>query len=133
MQMWYTDKKPSRFLMKDIVETINKDNFAEKIEMDYFIKEIEWFFKEVTNSSLRKIYESYLIVSEKPEEEYQIEKQIWIARLSYQEKRKSMWKTLLPAGLTKSLKQIEEKIWKNLFKKFMEVFIAYHKYLWGKD
>jgi CRISPR/Cas system CSM-associated protein Csm2 small subunit len=24
-------------------------------------------------------------------------------------------------------------LWKNLFKKFLEVLVAYHKYLWGKE
>ena len=49
---------------------------------------------------------------------YDIEKNIWIAKLAYQEKRKNQGKTILPAWFTLALKKIEAKIWKDLFKKF---------------
>ena len=124
-------KEKPAYLMKDLVDTISKDNFGEKIELDYFTSQIKEFVKDVKNSALRRVYDSYLDIYEKPN--YEIEKNIWIAKLAYQEKRKNQGKTILPAWFTLALKKIEAKIWKDLFKKFMEVLIAYHKYLWGKD
>ena len=118
-------------LMKDLVETINKDNFGEKIELNYFTWQIKGFVRDVKNSALRKVYDSYLDIYDKPN--YDVEKHIWIAKLAYQEKRKNQGRTILPAWFTLALQKIESKIWKKLFKKFMEVLIAYHKYLWGKD
>jgi len=122
-----------KYLMKDLVDSITKENFSEKIEMGYFKKQIKWFVWLVKNSALRKVYDSYLDICDKSEKEYEIEKQIWIAKLAYQEKRKNQGKTILPAWFTLALKKIENKLWKDLFKKFMEVLIAYHKYLWGKE
>jgi len=125
--------KEKKYLMKDLVDSIDKDNFSQKIEMDYLTKQINPFVNNVKNSALRKVYESYLDISEYEDNKYEIEKQIWIARLAYQEKRRSQGKTILPEWFTLALKKIENKIGKELFKKFMEVLVAYHKYLWGKE
>ena len=112
----------------DLVKEINPENFAEKIDLDNIKPYIDSFKKNVWNSALRKIYDAYLDITEKKDEDYAIEKQIWIAKIAYQEKRK-----LLPNSFAKSLKIAEENLGKDLFKKFLEVLIAYHKYLWGRD
>ena len=112
----------------DLVKEINSKNFAEKIDLDYIKPYVDSFKKNVGNSALRKIYDAYLDITEKKDEDYEIEKQIWIAKIAYQEKRR-----LLPNGFAKSLKIAEENLWKDLFKKFLEVLVAYHKYLWGKE
>jgi len=133
------EKWEREYLMKDLVDKINKvdkvdeEKFASIIEMNYFKNQIKWFVQLVKNSALRKVYDSYLDICDKDKKDYEVEKQVWIAKLAYQEERKNQGKTILPKWFTLALKKIEEKLWKDFFKKFMEVLIAYHKYLWGKE
>jgi len=107
--------------MEQIAKNINDKNFAEIIDLEKF-KEYENEFKKISsNSWLRKIYDAYLDIYDKST--YEVEKQIWIARIAYQEKRK-----LLPWGFAEFIKKIDKNLTKENLKKFLEVFVAYHKY-----
>jgi hypothetical protein len=72
--------------MEEIAKNINDKNFAENIDLEGFKKYEKDFKKISSNSGLRKIYDAYLDIYDKST--YNIEKQIWIARIAYQEKRK---------------------------------------------
>lgn len=107
--------------MEEIAKNLNNENFAEMIDLEKF-KKCEYDLKKISsNSWLRKIYDTYLDIYNK--DNYDIEKQIWIARIAYQEKRK-----LLPWGFAQFVKEIDKNLKKENFKKFMEVLVAYHKY-----
>ena len=107
--------------MEEIAKNINDKNFAEMIDLREFEKFKENFRKISSNSWLRKIYDAYLDIYEKSD--YNVEKQIWVARIAYQEKRK-----LLPWGFTEFIKELNKNLSKENFKKFLEVLVAYHKY-----
>lgn len=121
--------------MEEIAKNINDKNFAEMIDLEKFDKIgfykfnkrenkkefVSDFVKIKSNSWLRKIYDAYLDIYEKSN--YNVEKQIWIARIAYQEKR---W--LLPWWFTEFIKELNKNLSKENFKKFLEVFVAYHKY-----
>ena len=107
--------------MEQIAENINNENFAKMIDLEEF-ENFKLDFKKIfSNSGLRKIYDVYLDIYDKPT--YDVEKQIWIARIAYQEKRK-----LLPLGFAEFIKELDKNLNKENLKKFLEVFVAYHKY-----
>ena len=118
--------------LEQYANNFDANNFAKYLSLEEFERDYNFFIKNwkkqhlfeniSSNSSLRKIYDSYLKILEK--EDFEIEKEIWFAKIAYQEKRK-----LLPNWFIKFLRTIYKKINdKNKFQKFLEVFVAYHKY-----
>lgn len=93
-----------------------------------------------SNSSLRKIYDSYLDIfnNGKIHEQKEIQIKILLAKIGYQEKRPN---SKLAPWFFKFISSIYDKIpWKNgteekhqNFRDFLEVFVAYHKYYKPKD
>ena len=100
---------------------LDLDNFENIYWKDKGWRKKHEFEKIKSASALRKVYDAYLDIYDK--DNYKIEKQIWIAKVAYQEKRK-----ILPDGFTKFIKWVINKLSKEDFKKFLEVFVAYHKY-----
>ena len=134
--------------MEKIAKNINNDNFAEMIDLERF-KEVwftikskngkEKFISEFelieSNSGLRKIFDSYLEIYDKSD--YEIEKQIWIAKIAYQEKRwllptnkkyKKLNNKYVLASFTEFIKELDRNLNKENFKRFLEILVAYHKY-----
>jgi CRISPR/Cas system CSM-associated protein Csm2 small subunit len=75
---------------------------------------------------LRKVYDAYLEFYDKDWQEYDLHKTLWIAKIAYQEKR-NQWG--LPSGFSKFIEEVDNLLGdKELFKKFLEMFVAYHKY-----
>ncbi len=133
------------FLQK-YVDNFSSENFAKSISLENFEIYKSDFKKINSNSSIRNIFDSYIKIFEKwiqgNKNDFEIEKEIWFAKIWYQEQR---W--LLPANKRNPRKRIEEKnsfleflraIYKKLnnpkmFKQFLEVFVAYHKYFTWKN
>ena len=138
-QKRFNNPKSSKVIfMKPYVERFNADNLSESLSLEAFDKEdlyYEYFNKQKkhllekikSNSSLRKVFDSYLdIVNNNDNEELQnVKIQIWFAKIWYQEKRK-----LLPDGFLEFLSKVYDNLDKDneKFKDFLEVFVAYHKY-----
>ena len=108
----------------------NFESLAKSLSLDYFEINLKSDLNNINSgSSLRNVFDTYLKIYEK--EDFEIEIEILFAKIAYQEKRKSAWKTILPEWFAKFLRKIyEEKLSRNKddFKKFLEVFVAYHKY-----
>ena len=106
--------------MKSYVDNFNVDDLSESLSLEAF-KSVSWEFKDIkSNSSLRKVFDSYLDTN------YDNTRiQIWFAKIWYQEKRK-----LLPDGFLEFLSKVYDNLDKDneKFKDFLEVFVAYHKY-----
>jgi CRISPR type III-A-associated protein Csm2 len=113
----------------------NFDDFSKALSLDYFQNNIKSELESInSNSALRNVYDTYLKILEK--EDFNIEIEILFAKIAYQEKRKAQKGTILPEWFTVFLRKIfEEKLSsdKNNFKKFLEVFISYHKYFTWKN
>ena len=131
-QKRFNNPKSSKVIfMKPYVERFNADNLSESLSLEAFDKEdlyYEYFNKQKkhllekikSNSSLRKVFDSYLDTN------YDNTRiQIWFAKIWYQEKRK-----LLPDGFLEFLSKVYDNLDKDneKFKDFLEVFVAYHKY-----
>ena len=123
--------------MEKLAKNINDENFAEMIDLKNFEQFKEDFKKIESNSALRKIYDSYLDIYDKPT--YDVEKQIWIARIAYQEKRgllptngyNKRLKKYVEDSFTEFIKELDKNLSKENFRKFLEVFVAYHKFFTG--
>ena len=130
---WWNFNRDDSF-MKSYVDNFD---FETSLSLESF-ESVKDEFKKISSTSwLRKIYDAYLDKVLNPNNNQQIEIDIWFAKVGYQEKRKSQWKSLLTEWFLNFL----EWIWKKLrlydknnktpyenFKDFLEVFLSYHKY-----
>jgi len=105
-------------------------NLTSSLSLDFFENNLKNDLEKInSSSSLRNVFDTYLKIYEK--EDFEIEIEILFAKIAYQEKRKAQGRTILPDWFARFLRKIyEEKLSKNKddFKKFLEVFVAYHKY-----
>lgn len=131
IQIWRSNFKKESFsqkngfmlgLLKDL------DKWLENaLRLDNISKYAKEFEKINSSSALRKVYDAFLDFYD--DENFEIQKTIWIAKLAYQEKRKSQWKPILPEWFAKFIDEVYKKLWdKTKFKQFLEAFVAYHKY-----
>ncbi len=122
--------------LQNYVNNFDINNFSKNLELETFWSDYMYVNDRRTwkkkhefeliqsNSSLRKVFDTYLKIIDDNDEDFQIEKEIFFAKIWYQEKRK-----LFPNWFTKNLREIYKNINdKNRFKQFLEVFVAYHKY-----
>jgi len=115
--------------LQSYYNNFSKEKFAENLSLERFQSFSDEFNKITSSSSLRNVFDTYLKIYEK--EDFEIEIEILFAKIAYQEKRKAQGRTILPDWFARFLRKIyEEKLSKNKddFKKFLEVFVAYHKY-----
>ncbi|UFX83259.1 type III-A CRISPR-associated protein Csm2 [Candidatus Absconditicoccus praedator] len=121
----YNNDKQETVFMKQYLDNFDASDLAKSFSLESFEALGESFKKIKSNSSLRKVYDTYLdIINGGGDKDTQI--QIWFAKIAYQETRKD---SSIPQGFVKFLKGIYNKINdKNKFKDFLEVFVAYHKY-----
>ena len=109
----------------------NFENLASSLSLEYFENYIKSELLNINSgSSLRNVFDTYLKILEKSD--FEIEIEILFAKIAYQEKRTQK---ILPEWFSKFLRKIfEEKLSRNKddFKKFLEVFVAYHKYFTWK-
>ncbi len=134
---------------KSLHRNFSRDNYNGKTFMKWLLDDLDrWLdialslenvqkyendFKKINSSSaLRKVYDAFLDFYDR--DDFEIQKTIWIAKLAYQEKRTSQWrKTILPDWFAIFIDEVYKKLNdKELFKKFLEAFVAYHKYFTGK-
>ena len=110
--------------MESYVNNFDADNLDKSLSLNSF-EVVSWDFSKIwSNSSLRKVFDSYL--DTKYNNNYDNTRiQVWFAKIWYQEKRGQ-----LPNGFLKFLSKIYEKLNKDneKFRDFLEVFVAYHKY-----
>jgi len=138
--------------LEQYAKNFNANDFAKSISLEEFWKYKDEFNKISSNSSLRKIFDSYLDIFEKYEwNDFEIEKEIWFARIAYQEQRwllpvkkereyfdkiqrKKVKEIIEDNSFTEFLREIYNKLNNSeKFKQFLEVFIAYHKFFtWAK-
>lgn len=109
----------------------NFTDFKASLTLDYFEKNLKSELGNFSSSSLRNIYDTYLKISNLENEDFEIEFEILVAKIAYQENRKVSWKNILPPWFMKFFRNIySEKLKKdkNKFKQFLEVLVAYQKY-----
>lgn len=116
VKIWFWD---------DYLEEIDWKTLAQKLSIESFEKLKNDFNnnKMKSNSALRKVFDSYIKILKN--EDFDVEKEILFAKIWYQEQR-----DLFPKWFTRFLREIYINLWdnKNDFHKFLEVFVAYHKY-----
>lgn len=109
----------------------NFEDLGNALSLNFFEINIKNELEKVNSgSSLRNVFDTYLKIYAK--DDFDIEIEILFAKISYQEKRTQK---ILPEWFARFLRKIfEEKLSKNKdnFKKFLEVFVAYHKYFTWK-
>ena len=113
--LWILNRYDEKANKKNVIVDLLSFESFNKIKED--LKQIR------SNSALRKIYDTYLDLYDNPN--YDIKKQIWLARIAYQEKRKT---SPIPKWFSEFIRQVINKLDKENFKDFLEVFVAYHKY-----
>lgn len=115
---------------------VDNFNFESSLSLDSF--ERSWGIEDLkgikSNSWLRKVYDAYLNTVLNQNNNPQIEIDVWFAKIGYQESR-----NLFPTGFLRFLEGIWSKIKKSdqekkyeNYKKFLEVFLSYHKYFTDK-
>jgi CRISPR/Cas system CSM-associated protein Csm2 small subunit len=114
--IWFWDNYLEEIEWKTLAEKLSIDCF-EKLKVNFNDKNMK------SNSALRKVFDSYLKILDK--KEFDVEKEILFAKIWYQEQR-----DLFPKGFTEFLREMYKNLWsdKKSFHKFLEVFVAYHKY-----
>ena len=130
--MDYRDNKTPSF-MDSYVDNFN---FESSLSLDCFEKfgASDEMKRISSNSWLRKVYDASLHTVLNQNNNPHIEIDVWFAKIGYQESRK-----LFPTGFLRFLEGIWSKIKKSdqekkyeNYKKFLEVFLSYHKYFTDK-